>query len=275
MEKPTVQQHSISSWQMVQFTDIHFFSHDGATLLGVDTAASFASVLNLAQTTVKEPDAYVITGDLSQDETKESYLRLSNCLAGVSQDIYYLPGNHDRRDLMRAGLEEGGALFVHADYFVRQNWLVILLDSLVEGKVKGRLAQGELSRLQALLSYHPELNVLICLHHQPVPIGARWLDAVGLENAADFLAIVEANPHVKGVLWGHAHQEFELRRKNVLFMCTPSCCVQFKPNSDNFAVDAVPPGFRLLTFYEDGKIESQVLRTDSVPEGLDLRSVGY
>lgn len=275
MKNPAAQQYASSSWQMVQFTDTHFFSHEGGALLGVNTAASFKSVLDLAKRVVQEPDVYVITGDLSQDETQESYARLSSYLIDLPAEIYYLPGNHDKRDLMLAGLEAGGANFVHADYFIKQNWLVVLLDSLLEGKINGYLTALELARLQNLLSSYSGLNVLICLHHQPIPVGSKWLDTVGLENAADLLAIIEANSHVKGVLWGHVHQEFELRHNNALFMCTPSSCVQFKPNSERFAIDPIPPGFRLLTFYSDGTIESQVFRTNLMPEGLDLCSSGY
>jgi Icc protein len=41
-------------------------------------------------------------------------------------------------------------------------------------------------------------------------------------------------------------------------MGTPSTCVQFKPLVDDFELDTRPPGFRFLTLYDDGQIDTQV-----------------
>ncbi|NJR64597.1 MAG: 3',5'-cyclic-AMP phosphodiesterase, partial [Leptolyngbyaceae cyanobacterium CRU_2_3] len=42
---------------------------------------------------------------------------------------------------------------------------------------------------------------------------------------------------------------------------TPSTCVQFSPNSDEFAIDPEgQPGWRLLTLYPDGRYETVVQR---------------
>ncbi len=42
-------------------------------------------------------------------------------------------------------------------------------------------------------------------------------------------------------------------------MSTPSTCAQFLPNSDDFALDSRPPGYRWLELSSDGSISTRVL----------------
>ncbi|KZY89655.1 hypothetical protein A3742_24910 [Oleiphilus sp. HI0071] len=118
-------------------------------------------------------------------------------------------------------------------------------------------------------------HALVCLHHHPVEIGARWLDRIGLRNPEAFLNMVDSNDHVEAVLWGHIHQEFDEQRRGKRMLATPSTCIQFKPKSDNFGLDEVAPGYRWLKLYEDGSIETNVQRANSFEYELDLKSNGY
>jgi Icc protein len=58
-------------------------------------------------------------------------------------------------------------------------------------------------------------------------------------------------------------------------MASPSTCVQFAPRTEDFQVDEEPPGFRLLALLPDGSIRSEVVRTQEMPQGLELASSGY
>ena len=64
-------------------------------------------------------------------------------------------------------------------------------------------------------------------------------------------------------------------RNGVRLMASPSTCVQFAPGSDTFQVDEEPPGFRLLALLPDGSIFSEVVRTNEMPQGVELASAGY
>ena len=55
------------------------------------------------------------------------------------------------------------------------------------------------------------LYSLVCLHHQPVPIGCEWLDEQMVADAAEIFAILDRFPGVRGVLWGHVHQQVDRR----------------------------------------------------------------
>jgi len=79
---------------------------------------------------------------------------------------------------------------------------------------------------------------------------------------------VEGVPHgrlsqhdnVRAILCGHVHQDMQKVRSGATVISTPSTCVQFKPNSDDFALDTCSPGWRELTLYADGQFETHVQR---------------
>jgi 3',5'-cyclic-AMP phosphodiesterase len=264
------------SWRVLQFTDTHFFGTPDGRLMGVDTNHTFRQVLKLAHEEHGSPDFYLLTGDLSQDESQLSYERFAEAAAqNMKAPAYYLPGNHDARPLMEAAFESHGVPFSHDTSFVAGNWQIILLDTQVEGEVGGRLSAAELKRLDEALSAHPDKHTLVTLHHHPLPVGSNWIDQIKVDNSEDFLAILDKHPQVRGVLCGHIHQEFETTRAGVRYFGTPSTCVQFKPNSQSFAVDPIPPGFRWMTLHADGTIETKVVRVQAVAAGLDMASLGY
>jgi Icc protein len=98
---------------------------------------------------------------------------------------------------------------------------------------------------------------------------------MAVDNADEFFAIIDRHPQVRGILWGHVHQQFDRMRGNVKLMATPSTCVQFLPKSTTFAVDEAAPGYRWLSLFEDGSIETGVERLTAIPGAVDLASAGY
>src|SRR5579864_6496982 len=161
---------------IVQFTDTHFSASPDERLLGVDTARTFAEVAKLARERSGTPLMYLLTGDLSQDETAQSYARLAECLKDFKAPVYYLPGNHDLRQAMMKAFNESGAPLRDDKRILISNWQIILLDTLVEGKIPGRLSEAELRRLDVQLSEHPQRHSLIAMHHPPVAVGCQWMD---------------------------------------------------------------------------------------------------
>ncbi|MBT8436853.1 MAG: hypothetical protein KJP11_05740, partial [Gammaproteobacteria bacterium] len=69
--------------------------------------------------------------------------------------------------------------------------------------------------------------------------------------------------NVRGVLWGHVHQETQQSIGGVEWMSTPSSCIQFKPYSREFAIGTETPGYRQLELYADGRITTRVHRVES------------
>jgi Icc protein len=242
--------------KLVQFTDTHLFGSRGETLRGVDTLATLQRVLAHAAPAVQAADAVLVTGDLVQDDPL-GYASFRECFAGLGKPVWCLPGNHDIPEAMQSALAERP--FQYCGQVDCQDWRIVLLDSFVDGCAGGSLSANELLRLEAALGSAEDRRVMICVHHQPVPVHSRWLDALGLENAADFLAIIDRHAKsVRGVLWGHVHQTYDGERNGVRLMATPSTCAQFRPRSDDFAIDERPPAYRSIQLLPQGRIETEI-----------------
>ena len=105
-------------------------------------------------------------------------------------------------------------------------------------------------------------NIIICLHHQPVKIGSDWIDKIGLKNKKDFFRIIKEYDHIKGIFFGHIHQNYFINQNNIEIYGTPSTCRQFKPKEKNFKMDIRPPAYRRIELFEDGTIKTEVVWLD-------------
>jgi Icc protein len=264
---------SDSAVEVLQFTDLHLYGDPADGLLGVTTWQSFEKCLELARRHHWPPDLLLATGDLVHDGSTAGYRRLRQRLRDCAVPVYALPGNHDNPQRLRDELHDANT---SADSSVIcGGWQIILLDSTVPDSDHGELPQTQLELLEHCLAAHPDHHTLVCLHHPPVSVGSTWIDQLRLANPEALFAVLDRHPQVRGVLWGHIHQDFTAERKGVRLIGSPSTCIQFRPNSREFALDDRPPGYRHLRLERDGGIVTDVVRLDHVPSGLDLQSHGY
>jgi len=261
------------SIKVLQLSDTHLFANPAQAFLGINTERSLQEVLREAQAAHWPADLILLTGDLAQDGTHETYQRLRAHLTALDTPVYRLPGNHDDPAALDAILQ--GANVHTGSVLLCGHWQIILLNSVVPNHVEGYLGQTELAMLDQQLARHPERHALLCLHHPPVPVGSRWIDQLGLNNAADFFAVVDRHPQVRAVLCGHVHQETGLQRNGVWVLSAPSTCFQFRPGSDDFALDDQPPGYRWLVLHRDGSITTGIKRLEHRLAGVELHSAGY
>jgi Icc protein len=254
--------------RLLQISDPHLFASVHGTLRGVATLASMQRVLAHAGGRRLNIDALVCSGDIVNDEP-DGYAHFARVLTEFGKPVYCIPGNHDdpvrlRSALSRPPFQVGG----HVDLGA---WRVVLVDSCKPGRVRGYISAAELAALDSALSSSPRYAIVF-VHHHPVPMASRWLDAVGIENADDFLRVLDAHPQLRAVSWGHVHQSFDERRHGVRLLATPSTCAQFLPLSDDFAVDARPPAYRRLTLHPDGALDTEVVWLEADAAALDSAS---
>jgi len=259
--------------RVLQLSDPHLYADPEGCLLGLKTLETLNQVLEKAQKELPPMDLALVTGDLVHDASPEGYSLLQERLATLGIPTYCIPGNHDDPALLSSCLD--GNPVSTANQVQQNNWLIILLNSKKPGEEKGLLDSGELNKLESILGDHPDKHALICLHHNPVPVGSGWLDTMQLENADDFFSIIDRHPQVRGIIWGHVHQAFESERNGVRLIATPSTCFQFTPQTTEFGLDEKPPGCRWLALLPNGEIKTDVLYLDSMPESLERTTKGY
>lgn len=233
---------------VLQLTDLHLFADAAATLKGVCTLESFRTVWRRALETAPDCDAIILTGDLTHDEQEDTYRALRGELGNAIDRCYFLPGNHDNRTLMRRVFADriADSESEIGFSFCAAGWRLIGLDTHVPGAIYGGISREQLDSFEAELAQYSGQPTAVFLHHPPVPVGSRWLDAVMLENPEPFLGALSRAPHVKFVCCGHVHQEFTGLWGAVTIWTTPATSVQFRPGADVLVVDNVAPGFRVL-----------------------------
>lgn len=258
--------------RLLHLTDLHLFADPAERLLGITTRLSFESVLAQALHRAPDTSGLILTGDLVHDDSTGGYAYLAERLDATRLPFFSVPGNHDRHDLMRQCLGDATS----GEMALRRlgAWNLVFLDSSDGGRDSGRLGAQQIACLADLLAAE-KAPTLIFLHHHPIPIDSAWMDTMGVVDGKDLLALCDRHPQVRGIIFGHIHQEFAHQRRGYQLLGAPSTCVQFLPRSADFAVDPAPPGWRELLLHPDGRLTSQVVRLDSYREMPLQHASGY
>lgn len=194
---------------ILQLSDTHIVP-DGALVSGrLDTADALARLVDRItgiRDQIGSIDALLVSGDLSDDGSAESYARFKMLIAPLELPTYVITGNHDARDPMRAAF--ANVLPVNGPL----NWTrkigdihLIGLDTLVEGQGAGTLPADSLDFLQNALSQAGDAPVLLALHHPPFPCGIGFMDKIGLTNRAALCNILNGFDGPLRIVCGHIH----------------------------------------------------------------------
>lgn len=197
--------------RILQLTDLHVVA-EGALASGVlDTRGILDTAIDRLidlRPALGPLDAVLVTGDISDDGSPESYDLARSELERLALPVLVIPGNHDCREALRAAfrhldqMPERGLVDWKAE--VGDTW-VIGIDTLVEGQSGGRIRPESLAFLGEALAGAGSRPVVVALHHPPMQTGIRFMDAIGLENigALDVALAVETSEIT--ILAGHVH----------------------------------------------------------------------
>lgn len=258
---------------IIQISDPHLYADPEKCLLGINTRESFLAVLEHVRKDDFQPDIIVVTGDISQDYSPQSYQFFTTTMQRFDCPVYCLAGNHDEFDFMSRYLSQENVSVEKVCLF--QNWKLLLAHSKVEGKVHGAFTDPELGWIEQELEKNDALNTVLFTHHHPVAMQSKWLDNLAIENRLDFQKRMQRFKSLKACGFGHVHQDFYLKLGHIDYYAVPSTCIQFKPASERFAVDSLLPGYRQWRLFDNGQIETQVVRLDDFEMTIDLESNGY
>lgn len=248
---------------LLQLSDPHIREPGRLAYGRINTAPYLAravqSILQLRQ----QPDAVVVTGDLTDFGRAQEYTHLRSLLAPLPMAVYLLPGNHDSREQLRASfadhtyLGQGG--FVQYSVPIGRMQL-IALDTVVPGASGGSLCPERLNWLQAELAQHRDRPVVIAMHHPPFQTLIGHMDQIGLSHGASELeAIVARHPHVERIICGHLHRSIQVRFGGTIASTAPSPAHQVQLDLDADAVSAwvlEPPGYVLHALPPAGRLVS-------------------
>ena len=194
---------------IAQITDSHFLRRGTRVFGAVDSCSALEHAVDHLNALPLRPDAVFHSGDVANDGEAEDYAELAEILTRLEMPLYAVPGNHDRRDLMRAALAghdwmpDAGNIHFTADI---GDIRLVGLDSLVEGKSNGHLNDGELEFLDEALAGAGARPALVFFHHPPFVSGVTFMDGSRLDNADDLAAVLRRHDNAALVAAGHIHR---------------------------------------------------------------------
>ena len=256
---------------LIQLTDLHLFANPEQGFKG---QKPWQNLLDLLAQIEQQglPDLFLLTGDLSQDESYESYLMLYQLMERIGVSWYWIPGNHDQVDLMSKLKPVIPSVTLGA-------WQWLLLDSN-SGEPYGKLSSSQRMQLQAALEQPEAEHIGVAIHHQPLLVGpARQgkflveldtlddiagIDSIPLQDEGWLWKTLVDCSAVKAVICGHVHQSHEIKRDGLTLYTTPATSIQFTADINAFELDMLAPGYRRFGLYNDGRVESRVERLASI-----------
>jgi 3',5'-cyclic-AMP phosphodiesterase len=257
------------SARLVQFTDTHLLVDPDGSLRGARALPRLLACLEHARRHFFPVDAVALTGDIVHDEPG-AYGAVDLVFASLEVPVLLIPGNHDVPDAMRATLAHA-PFQIGGEFRTANGWQVLLLESwFAESEDgEGRLGMAQIAWLDRTLEAGTDPHAFVFLHHPPVRMDSPALDALALLDGDELCRTVARHPRIRGVCWGHAHQALDIyARDGVRFMCTPATSMQFRPRHPTFAVDARPPGYRVIDLGSDGSIVSEVVWLEGYEESV-------
>ena len=232
--------------KLIQLSDLHLVSPGKLTSKVLDTNAILEETINeilSKKDYFGQIDGLVVTGDISDDGSMESYLSAYEKLSKLNVPILVIPGNHDLRDPMRKVFHENVQFSKSSSQF---DWvfkfdetLIIGLDTLVEGENFGFLEEKSLDFLSHQLSNNSGSDLVLLIHHPPIKTGIYFMDQIGLTNSSDLSECLKATNRPIKILCGHVHGVYHGLLGIHPVVSAPSICSAFEFNRQEFA----PVGF--------------------------------
>ena len=204
------------------------------------------------------PDFILHTGDVSYNPDPIAYGASLRILRQIKAPVYYVAGNHDDGVALQRHLlhRDEPQRSVYYEIEINGVQLVVVDSNGPADPPAGYVIDHQLKWLSAICRADDERPLIIAIHHNPLPVGIPWLDHyMGIRNGEMFHeAILPARDRIRGVFFGHVHQNLDIVRDGILYCSTLSSWVQFHawPGMTKTTVDeGAEPGYSVVTIYDD------------------------
>jgi 3',5'-cyclic AMP phosphodiesterase CpdA len=253
---------------IVQLSDTHLVGGGRLAYGQIDTLGALrraSAQIRSIDGQVGGIDAIVVTGDLTDDGSAEAYGLFSTALGWFDKPVLVLPGNHDRREPMRAafaGMPAAGPL----DRVTRVGPLsLVLMDDLVETKPHGALSAAQLDWLDRTLTAESGRPVLLFMHHPPFATGIAFMDANALTAPEALETVIRRHGHVRLVGCGHVHRSVTTLWAGVPCMIAPAPAhaIAMDLRERGGAGFVMEPGGVLVHRWDGERVVSQTAFTDA------------
>lgn len=194
------------------FTDLHIRTYENDDRASFNTYNRMMLCIEAARDSEIKPTFSLLTGDLSDDGSPESYQRLRELirqLEALGDPVFVTPGNHDSRSNFQEYLlnEAPDESRPHYECHTFGSLKVIVLDSKLPHKtVYGGFDDAQLGWLKAELEQNPDQDVLLAFHHPLTPLRHALTDRILMREGDSGRLLDVVEPYrIVGMLTGHVH----------------------------------------------------------------------
>jgi Icc protein len=259
--------------RLIQLSDFHLLDSPEGELRGVPTAACLKDVIDLLKTEYWDADNFILSGDLAAYGDEGAYRQVQKLWGDDFLRCLAIPGNHDLTAVMRDCLSELKLSQAGPITFSQSvaGWRLIGLDTHQDDVVAGAIADEQLDWFESELQQNSQQSTLLFMHHPPISIESRGLDAIMLQQPERLISIVRQSPQIRGVFCGHVHQEFAGSIAGTPVYTAPATAIQFVPGTEEIEFHDIPAGFRVIELSDNG-FETHVVRLPELKYRAEPRS---
>ena len=267
---------------IAQITDPHMVPKESHWLSQPETEIRerFVRVIEYINRLHTRPDVVVLTGDATDEGDAASYQHLKELLQPLKTPFFVIPGNHDRREAMRAAFSHHAYMpktgFIHyavEEYPVR----LVCLDTLVEGEHLGLLCKERMEWLEKTLEAEPEKPTLIFMHHPPAKTGTKLFDTMICFAPPQLESLVREHHQVLGIMTGHYHHLCITSFGGKSCFLAPSIApVHYFAHPEDDQVSALELEDPAITFHywhEGSRLRSHVVRVKDQVRRIDWKMI--
>ncbi|MEI4263044.1 phosphodiesterase [Roseovarius sp. D0-M9] len=260
----------------IQITDTHIVA-PGALVCGQsDTATALqqaVATINAKLPQLGDVDCAIVTGDLTDHGTPEEYAHFSALMDALDLPWRAVPGNHDRRDVMRSAFSDAPWMPGNGPIQWTHDvgpFCVIGLDTLLEGAHYGALSDEGFAFLDKALTAMGNQCAIVATHHPWMRTGIAAMDADMLQGGARLLERLQAHPGPVQMISGHAHRAMTCQIGRVHCQIAPAPChaVALDHRAGQDAQMVLEPGavtVHLWQGMDEGYLTSNILPIGSFP----------
>lgn len=253
---------------MAQITDMHVNRRGHVLPHMPHVIGPLRRVLASIAARRERPNLILATGDLVESGRRDEYQRLRDILGELDVPAYLLPGNHDRRDVLRSVFSDRAHLFEYdgdAIQFVVESPVMrlIAIDSSHCPRQGGYLDDARLDWLEAALEKRWRTPTILAMHHPPFRTGVRYFDEQSFKGRDRLGSIVRANHQIRRIVTGHVHQVLRRPWCGTLAVSAPSTAptVVLHPHGIGFSLES--SGFLVHRYDWDGDVTTELVRLAS------------
>ena len=213
--------------KIIQISDPHIVP-DGQLAYGkVNTKEALISCVETINRIIPEigpVDMVIVTGDLTDFGTCEEYEIFRDIMADLLIPYQAIPGNHDNVTEMRKSFSDQHWMPKSGPI----NWTVnfdqmaiIGLDTNVNGKPYGQLAETTLDYLKEKLKNLNQKPVIVAVHHPPIFTGIKKMDDNNLRESKRLKTLLSGYQGELKLVCGHLHRNISKKFGDVICQIAP------------------------------------------------------